>query len=230
MSAAGPPTAWRRVAGGPAATALLGASSLLVAAWPRLAEAAQLDRALVARQPWRILTGHVAHFSGTHLAYDLVVLLALGWVCETRWPARTRASLGLAMLACSAAVLLGAPGLDTYRGLSGLDSALFVLLAARLGAERGSPALPVLAGLALLAKTGYELRTDVALFAGADRFVPVPIAHVAGAAVGLLLGLLPQLPERPTSSSHGTSSAAHSAFPCGVRCTPSTNTRSSSGW
>jgi hypothetical protein len=137
-----------------------------------------------------------------HLAYDLAVFLALGSVCEARWPRRTRLGLCVALALCSAAVLLGAPELATYRGLSGLDSALLALLAARLQIERAFRSAwmrlaPALAGLGLLGKIAYELSTDAALFAGgADLFVPVPLAHLAGGAVGLAAALWPALPVR----------------------------------
>ncbi len=185
----------RRVLRGPVATLALGALAVVVALWPGLAEAAQLDRALVAAEPWRIFTGHLSHFSFSHLAYDAAVLLGLGCVCESRWPALTRAALVVAPLACSAVVLLGAPELSTYRGLSGLGSTLLVLLAARLHVERAFRSawmrhLPLLTVLGFLAKTAYELWTDAAIFVDeAALFVPVPLVHVTGGLIGLLAGV-----------------------------------------
>lgn len=187
----------RRRAGRPAAVLALGAAALAVALVPRAAEALQLDRALVAREPWRILTSHLTHFSVGHLAYDLAVFLSLGLVCESRWPRRTRASLGAALLACSAAMLAGAPELDTYRGLSGLGSALFMQLAARLhveGAFRSTWArtLPALAVACFLAKLAYEVQSGSAYFVrDAGLFVPVPSAHLAGGMLGLVAGAWP---------------------------------------
>jgi rhomboid family GlyGly-CTERM serine protease len=206
----------------------LGALAAWIALRPGLAEAAQLDRALVASEPWRILTGHLSHFSASHLAYDLAVLIALGWACESRWPRRTRAALCLGLPVCSAAVLFGAPAIDLYRGLSGADSILLVLLAARLHVERAFRSawtrhLPALVGILFLCKVGYELRTDAALFAGAaGRFVPVPLAHLAGGAVGLLAALWPA--RRP--SRRRPASPAR----CGRAAQPPTATSAARRW
>jgi rhomboid family GlyGly-CTERM serine protease len=222
VSAAPRRSAWRRALDRPVVTVALGASAVLIALLPGVAEAAQLERALVAREPWRILSGHLSHFSAAHLAYDLAVFLALGWVCEARWPRRTRLGLCVALPACSAAVLLGAPELATYRGLSGLDSTLFVLLAARMHAERASRSawmrlVPALALLGLLAKIAYELCADATLFAGgADLFVPVPVAHLAGGAIGLLAASWPA-PDRSRSRGGASSGAAGEPATSGAR-------------
>ena len=86
------------------------------------------------------------------------------------------------------------PGLPTYRGLSGLDSALFVTAALGLGQKlradgrstRGAAAIGSVA--VLLGKVGYELATGQALFVDAASlgFVPVPLAHAVGGLAGML--------------------------------------------
>jgi len=200
VTRAGLVAAWRRVRQGLGATSTLGALALVVALVPGLAEAAQLDRARAWAEPWRVVTAHLSHFTPSHLALDVIVLFALGFACESRWPRRTRIGLAAAMLACSAAFWFGAPELATYRGLSGLDAMLFALLAARLHVERAfrgrwTRALPSLALAGFLAKIAFELIAGVAPFAGGEGvFVPVPLAHLAGAAVGLAAALA----RRPT--------------------------------
>jgi hypothetical protein len=85
------------------------------------------------------------------------------------------------------------PGLPTYRGLSGLDSALFVTGALALGERlfregRRVVGIAAFASVAALAaKVAYELATGQTLFVDAARvgFVPVPLAHVAGALAGM---------------------------------------------
>jgi hypothetical protein len=116
-------------------------------------------------------------------------------------------------------MLAGAPELATYRGLSGLGSALFLLLAARLHVESAcrttwARMLPALAVACFLAKLAYEVRSGSAYFvADADLFVPVPSAHLAGGMLGLLVGGWPhgasRTPLRPATGRktdrHGTS-------------------------
>jgi hypothetical protein len=101
----------------------------------------------------------------------------------------------LSALLIPAAVWLACPELETYRGLSGVDSALLTLLAVGLlrdglrpGGRRAVAAASAAVLLGFGAKLLYELASGAALFvdAGAAGFVPVPVAHAAGAAVGAL--------------------------------------------
>lgn len=146
------------------------------------------------REPWRVLTGHLVHWSGEHLAWDLAVFVGLGIACEAGGRRRTAAALALASLAIAVGVPLLAPGLATYRGLSGLDSALFALLAARC-LRRPSPAAQAAGAaalLALLGKVAWETATGTPLFlADTEGVVVVPAAHLVGGLAGLAAGLLP---------------------------------------
>ena len=160
---------------------------------PGLAARAQLDlTALAAGQTWRAFTGHFAHFSPTHFAWSggaFAVLWAMA-VVGAGAP-RAVACLGLSSLAVAIAAYAGT-SLETYRGLSGVDSALFVFVAvhalARAVRERE---IPRAAGLvvclgALGAKLWWEMPTGGSMFVpAAGDVVPVPIAHVAGAVTGM---------------------------------------------
>ena len=99
----------------------------------------------------------------------------------------------LAALLIPAAVWLACPELQTYRGLSGIDSALLALLAVgvlrdalRPGGRRAVAVACAAVMLGFGAKLAYELATGAALFVDAEAagFVPVPVAHAVGAAVG----------------------------------------------
>lgn len=143
---------------------------------------------------WRLLTGHLAHYSSEHWLLDALAFLALALTCARRAPARTAATLALAALAIPLAVLAFLPEMQRYRGLSGLDSALFGLcLALELRTPGSRQAL--LAGALFAAKLAFELFTGRALFLDslALGFTPVPLAHAFGASVGLALGLAPRL-------------------------------------
>jgi hypothetical protein len=89
---------------------------------------------------------------------------------------------------------VAAAELQTYRGLSGLDSALYVTAAVNarttLWSQQQRPwAVAAFVSIAALgAKVAYELTTGQTLFvdAASEGFVPVPLAHAAGAIAGLL--------------------------------------------
>ncbi|HMB55075.1 MAG TPA: rhombosortase [Thermoanaerobaculia bacterium] len=183
----------------PLATSLFGAVlplAVLTLAWGLSpgAEAWQLDLSRVWQEPWRLVTGHFVHWSDAHLRWDLAVFVGLGLACERHGRGRTAAALALAIPAVAFGAPLLTPGLEVYRGLSGLDAALFALLAAhRL---YGSPKARILGAAALLglgAKVGWEVATGVPLFVpelAADGVAVVPAAHLFGGAAGLLVGLL----------------------------------------
>ena len=152
----------------------------------------ELDRSrLASGELWRLVTGHLAHFGGRHLAYDLAALGLLGWICEPRWPSRTRWALALAAPAIAVAVLALDPDVVRYRGLSGLASCLFVLLCVRTVREAaGGQVLAAIALAGFALKVAVELTTTTPLFVGGDRFAVVPVAHLAGALVGAISALL----------------------------------------
>lgn len=131
---------------------------------------------------WRIVTCHFTHFTYEQLAWDTLAFLGLGMACARRdWPA-FRATLLASALLIPLAVLAFDPRIDTYRGLSGIDSALFALL---IVSTRN-----VLLGVLFAAKIAFELATGSAVFAG-DDFAVVPVAHIAGAIVGAVVATCP---------------------------------------
>ena len=99
------------------------------------------------------------------------------------------------------ALLLWVPELRVYRGLSGIDSALFTM--ALLGLLRKAHAeqsrvhviLFWSVGFAFLAKLVFELTTGTAVFVDSLAFRPVPLAHVVGGVVGV--GCAVAMPLRP---------------------------------
>jgi rhomboid family GlyGly-CTERM serine protease len=149
---------------------------------------------------WRIATGHWTHWSWNHLFWDVLAFVVLFPAALRFGGRRALAVLALAALAVPAVLACASPGLIRYRGLSGLDTALFAFVStaalreALLRRDRTGTAMgaALLAGLGL--KIGYECLSGGALFAtdlGAG-VTPVPAAHVAGAAAGLLAALPPR--------------------------------------
>jgi rhomboid family GlyGly-CTERM serine protease len=185
----------RTAAAGVRCTLWISVAAILATGFPAASAMLELKRQAVADGHfWRLLTGHLAHFGADHLLWDVMMFVALGSVCEWRWPRSTRIALLASAMAISLAVLIMAPGVQTYRGLSGIDSALFGLVAASLRREEDAKRSrlfsvllwALLAGFA--AKIGYELLTGTTFFVDSQTagFVPVPLAHAVGFIVGVI--------------------------------------------
>jgi rhomboid family GlyGly-CTERM serine protease len=159
----------------------------------------QYDRTAVENgQLWRIVTCQLTHWSWNHLLWDAAALALLGSVLERIDRRAMLVCLGISGLVVPAVVHFGLPELVTYRGLSGIDSAVFVLLAVlllRQGWAEGdhlwtAACLTMLAGFT--AKIGFEVVTAGTLFVDAQacNMLPVPWVHVAGGLLGAACGLL----------------------------------------
>jgi rhomboid family GlyGly-CTERM serine protease len=144
-------------------------------------------------QLWRWFTAHFTHWSVSHLTWDLVVFLGLGILCERRSRKGFLQCIAFAAFAITVAVATCCPNISVYRGLSGLDSALFGWLLADLAshalARRRSKTvllIAIMAGL-FVAKTAIECFTQSTIFvSAASTFVPVPLAHVVGFVAGAI--------------------------------------------
>jgi hypothetical protein len=121
----------------------------------------------------------------------------LSVMCLRLAPRRYALTVLLASVLIPLEVRLFEPQFVTYRGLSGLDSALFGLMVAslwRAGSKSPAqlaPRLLALTGtLGLVGKAGFELVTGTTLFAPAEPglYLPVPSAHLTGFAAGLIAG------------------------------------------
>lgn len=152
---------------------------------------------------WRFVTSHWVHWSFEHLLWSGGAFLVLGIVCELRSRRRFLATTLAAAVAIPVALRMFQPDLQYYGGLSGIDSALFGLICAQdlcthvrnrltkpVVPAWKSMAIPIALLIGFLAKIGYEFFTGAALFVShSDMMVPVPLAHLVGVAVGLLIGL-----------------------------------------
>jgi rhomboid family GlyGly-CTERM serine protease len=172
---------------------------------PHAASRLEYERtAIAAGQWWRILTCHWAHFSADHLMWDVGAFALLAALCERRNRAALIRCVVVSAILIPAAVWVFLPQLQSYRGLSGIDSALFVLLAvdllrghARKSGQRGV-ATGVGAVLVLfVGKIAVELVSGQTVFvdSGAAGMVPVPLAHLAGAGAGFLCSVSFKLPK-----------------------------------
>jgi hypothetical protein len=121
------------------------------------------------------------------------MFLALGAICEQVCRATFMACVAVSAAVIPIAGAVALPGMQYYRGLSGVDSALFVLLAVQLIRMNRSRdraiATAAAAGLGAFAlKTVFECVTGSIIFVQPESvFTPVPLAHVVGGVIGLVI-------------------------------------------
>ena len=136
------------------------------------------------REPWRLWTGHLAHYGWEHaLANGIALAVPLVLL-----PGRDRRQAGLALLLLApllSLALLPRLGAGEYRGASGLACALWALAGLRLTGRRASAPT----GLLLLGGLGLKLAAEAilgsSLLVRAEGWQALPAAHLAGALLGL---------------------------------------------
>lgn len=185
----------------PLLTLTVAAGALLVQALPGWIDLLEYRRAAIGGgELYRLLGGHLTHWSWKHLGYDLAAFLILGIALERRSRLRWVLCVVGTALASSSLLWVLRPQIASYRGLSAIDSALFAAFAVELAAEAwhsgrtGAAPGYRLAALAfpglLVAKMLYEAVTGTALFAHVGGITVLPELHLLGALVGaVVLGL-----------------------------------------
>ena len=129
------------------------AAAAIVWLVPALAAALVLDRAAVAAEPWRVVTGSLVHLSAAHLLADGVAVAVAGSLVERRSRADAAILLLGGALASGAAVLVAEPALRVVGGLSGVAHAAvaYAALAWAAASPRRRTLVP-LAAVAFAAK------------------------------------------------------------------------------
>lgn len=184
-------TAWRPLG----ATLLIAAAVVAVFHAPGLSETLAYDRsAISAGQVWRMLTGHWTHWTVEHLIWDLLVFAILfAWSLQLSGRRTAWVVVG-SCIAIPAGLWFLQPDMVHYRGLSGVDSALFVFVAlavarsCRRHNDRTGIALAMLCLGGLAAKALFEWGTGRTVFVSdlGEHVAPVPLAHIIGGAVGAI--------------------------------------------
>jgi len=177
-------------------------ASIAIQCWPAAQAALQYDRgAISAGQHWRLITGHMVHWSWRHLEGDISALILLCWTINPRggWKV-TMAALGGAA-AISLAIMIFDPGTVIYRGMSGVNYGLLAwAVLARLAA---SPRRVAACYAALLAALAVKVGLDVAIpglvpsVGLPDGIALVGVSHVAGFYAAVLIWMLYKLPRHP---------------------------------
>lgn len=145
-------------------------------------DALVLDReAVLGGELWRLWSGHWVHLDLRHAAINLCALALLALIAARMRQLRPLLARSLLMMPLTAVLLLlAAPGLQWYAGLSGLLHGWAAWLLLRHGGRTAAVGAVLLAG-----KLVWEQLAPTALAA-----VPViHAAHLAGAIVGAALAL-----------------------------------------
>ena len=201
----------------PCASLLLAAVAAVFFLWPALTTHVQYDReAIAAGELWRLVSGHWTHYSFDHFVWDALAFAALAVVSEQRSRARFLVCVVTSAVAISVAVWVMHPDMRIYRGLSGIDSGLFALVAVGMwndGCQQQRPGLRAFAFACLtgfLLKVSFELMTGRTVFVGEmdPLTVGVPLAHIVGAFCGVLIGASSQVVLRSSHTHTWNSSTA----------------------
>lgn len=133
---------------------------------------------------WRLLTGHLVHFSWSHLAADIGGFLLLGMLVEKEQGRWTLARVLLLLaLGTSAALFLFVPQLAHYGGISALNYGLltWLCLTQREVLQKRWQWIPSLFPVLLMAHIAWQFSTEESLlYAGLPRAVRVAWqAHLA---------------------------------------------------
>jgi len=146
-------------------------------------------------QWWRLWTGHCTHYDTSHLFWDLLMFVVLGAACERRHQGTFAAVLAAMMGTLGFAIWLWCPDVTQYRGLSGLDTGLFVWFVSDRIRDSWQACEPLVSGawlalcIGLIGKLLFEATTGQTLFVDSTNFQPLVESHLAGAVCGLAFGL-----------------------------------------
>jgi rhomboid family GlyGly-CTERM serine protease len=163
-------------------------AAISLLAWPSPREPLDWQPALIAQEPWRILTAAFIHWTPLHLAANLAgcaVLALLGWRAQLN---HRQTLAALIALPITQLALLLRPDLHHYAGLSGALHAMVAITALSLATRRSRDRwIGISIGVGLAVKLALEHPFGPALQHPATFDFPVaPFAHLAGALAGAI--------------------------------------------
>lgn len=178
----------------PVWTLLLCGAGLVVFFAPALQTALIYDRTAISHgEVWRLVTGHLVHYSPSHVVYDVLALLVAGSIIEVRRYPHFAIFCAAAALLIGALLFLALPEMQHYAGLSGLATGALVYLCLH-ALDEASPwrrvCLAILAVLAVKLALEIVFGQSLTTLAAETRFVPVPLSHGAGAVTAFLVFLV----------------------------------------
>lgn len=142
---------------------------------------------------WRLLSGHLVHFSKGHLVLDLLALAVAGLIIESRRYPGFGLMCVISAVGVGVVSLLFLPDMYRYGGLSAINITAITYLCL-FSLNKNEPKRWVYLAILLLTvfKIIHEIATGQMLFASADNtsIVPVPLAHLTGIIVAILFFVL----------------------------------------
>jgi rhomboid family GlyGly-CTERM serine protease len=176
-------------------TIFLGLLAPVLQIFPATGVWLEWNRDAIARgQVWRLVAGHWVHWSFEHFFWSAGAFALLLILCARISVRKTLICVLLSSLAIGGVLFLTKPHLA--RGLSGIDSALFMLLAISVMRNafkesewwRAAVGAGLIAGF--IAKIAYEATTGNTVFASSAGMVVASLAHATGAVIGALVCLI----------------------------------------
>lgn len=190
--------------GVPFLTILTALLAVAIHAWPGAREFCVLDRgAFLHGEWWRAFTAHAVHFSSSHLWLNAAVFVVAGGIIERQSRRVFVALLVSGAMAISGAVLMFAPEFQFYGGLSGVATAMLLLIAIQCAAGKGLMRVcGILVISAMLVKLIFEGFNPQPLFARFDSSLirSAPISHAAGMAAAAAIWCATRVPWRRTGT------------------------------
>lgn len=182
----------------PYLTLLFGFFTIIISLSSQVTSWLQFDRtAILHGEIWRIITGHLTHWSTSQLFWDLLVFIVVAGIIERFSRRQLLVCFAAVSFFTSLLVFIVLPEMKFYRGLSGIDSGMFMMLLVmlyRMKAEGQNLLQKVpylLLGFLFISKSALELSTAQAIFVeSSDLFVPVPLVHLGGIFIGWIIGTL----------------------------------------
>lgn len=135
-------------------------------------------KAILSGEVWRILTGHLVHCTFSHLFWNIVAFIVLGFVIETRSLNKFVASLLISWIFVSVWIFFGEKTITAYCGLSGVLTGLLVM-AVYIKFKETNNKIYFFVLLATSCKIIFEIITNNAMFSKLSGQV-IPGAHIAG--------------------------------------------------
>jgi rhomboid family GlyGly-CTERM serine protease len=169
----------------PVFTVVCAVAAVVLHVLPAWREAAFYLRAeIFAGEGWRLWTGHLVHFTGSHLGWNLAIFVPAGIWLERLDPRGARWFYVACPLAISVLLLAFDPSLMRYGGLSGLATGVLVLLAG-LQLVRRDPKEPAwfwlgVLGLVVAKLVAEQISESPLLVGDLGGARTVPLAHVGG--------------------------------------------------
>ena len=168
-------------------------TAIFVQAWPAAQTALQWHAGGVAAgQLWRLVTGHLTHWSWPHAISDTLTFVGL-CILGSRYPRRLAILTAILAVTVSVSVLVFGGSIEVYRGLSGISYGLLTwLLWGYASREQGwLQAIWLGCLMYIISKTVLDCFLPLPLL---PNFLPEGIAvagsaHLAGIATGIAFSL-----------------------------------------